>query len=106
MTEHTDLPWKYRSAATFEGFTIANSNDSTIAKLYVFSDNTEANAEFIVKACNCHYDLLTALDDCIEALAFLEKRTSTKTNPPTLEKARAVAAKARSNDRLPNQDQQ
>lgn len=62
----------------------------------VRSDIADADAELIVRAVNCHDELLAALEECVEVLSFLETRTSVRTNPPTLEKARAAIAKAKS----------
>ena len=40
-------------------------------------------------------ELEKALADCVEALAFIEERTATRTNPPTLANARAILSKGK-----------
>lgn len=45
--------------------------------------------------CNAHDDLVSALADCIEALDFVQNRTSCAYNPPTLDNAKTVLAKAK-----------
>ena len=74
-TQHTPVPWSIGglSSNPGEGHVIeSDSADRTIAwtansyctsndEEYI-SQEDEANAEFIVRACNSHYDLLETLD--------------------------------------------
>ena len=67
--KHTKLPWEISIGAQEHPFSIEGP-DSTIAfikrqtrHLHVLPDVTEANAEFIARACNAHYDLFNALKD-------------------------------------------
>ncbi len=51
--KHTPLPWISKENMIYGEF---DDTGQTIA--YVRGDNQEANADFIVRACNYHYDLL------------------------------------------------
>ena len=53
---HTPTPWHLHKVSERD-YNIGDSNDSCIATAYW----NEANAEFIVKACNSHDALLEAL---------------------------------------------
>ena len=57
---HTPVPWK-ASSYPVNRMTqwVIHSDDGSIASL-VRSNNADANAEFIVRACNAHEDLLKA----------------------------------------------
>lgn len=65
--QHTPLPW--RTNTIIEGRAIAieagrNTHICQVAKDALLShDETNANAAFIVRACNSHYELLGALKD-------------------------------------------
>jgi hypothetical protein len=55
--EHTKLPWKISE----------DENDDVFGICAMFADESaEANAEFIVRACNSHYELLEALKEAEE----------------------------------------
>lgn len=54
-----------------------------------------ANAARLALCWNTHDQLLEALEDCVEALDFLQDRMAAKVNPPTLEAARAAIKAAK-----------
>ena len=56
---------------------------------------TEANADFIVQACNAHDELLAACEDFVYAIEGYEKRTGIIQFHPSVDRARAAIAKAR-----------
>ena len=56
---------------------------------------TEANAAFIVQACNAHDELLAACEDFVYAIEGYEKRTGIIQFHPSVDKARAAIAKVR-----------
>jgi hypothetical protein len=62
MEEHTPTPWELRGAATLRG-----ADGDYIATLEN-NGRRSANAAFIVRAANCHAELVRALDDLVEAV--------------------------------------
>lgn len=72
MNKHTELPWSF-DKSEFRKFKIDGATHSGIATVHNGWQDTEemskglsgneirSNAEFIVKACNNHYQLLDAL---------------------------------------------
>lgn len=94
--KHTPLPWR-----VFNGETIVGNDD----KLLDYSNNDSSveiaegvyceNAEFIVRACNSHYELFDALDrilDEIDGIAFGNIREFSQ---HVLIKAKAAIVKAK-----------
>jgi hypothetical protein len=62
MSEHTPLPWCAK-----EGMIYAENGDGkTIATLN--SPAVDADAEYIVRACNCHEELVEACKGLFEAM--------------------------------------
>lgn len=58
MSEHSPLPWRAdREAHGYMRPVVADSNSSPIAILY-----SEADAAFIVRAVNCHEQMIEALE--------------------------------------------
>ena len=107
-TKHTPLPWCYGAALNYHGFYIApNGTLPTLASVercgaqvnvlvHNFPGETEANAAFIVRACNSHYDLVAALESLLHHIDSI--------NPPSKifwsgsveqEEARIILAKAK-----------
>jgi len=82
--EHTKLPWRIDRMATDGGAPIIVADECwlhrtrTIAKvLYEYgSEDPEvlSNAAFIVKACNCHDELLEALKRCRLELSYCSEQ--------------------------------
>lgn len=75
-TKHTPLPWaaNIKDSGLYDktdishdsGF-ICRFDSSDEGYIGEFDDATiKANAEFIVRACNSHYDLLEALDEIVQ----------------------------------------
>lgn len=67
VTEKTPLPWCVSSSFIIcdaEAHILANCLHTGIPALDVPFDARIANAAFIVKACNCHDELITALNVC------------------------------------------
>lgn len=54
MGKHAPIPWEIQKTK-YEGEFIINATEQIKS---VASVGTQANAEFIVRACNSHYDLL------------------------------------------------
>lgn len=57
MSEHTPLPWRLEQKWHW----VVGPNGESIARIRRL-DERPANAEFIVRACNSHDDLLAALE--------------------------------------------
>ena len=75
-TKHSSLPWSINPLGEvvhrYEDKT--NSYNMTICTMGndmpSFKTEPLANAEFIVRACNAHYELVTALEECIKAITY------------------------------------
>ena len=64
MTEHTKTPWYYKDESTicdYFGRPVANPGGFRNGHPECRDENA-ANAAFIVRACNCHDELLEALE--------------------------------------------
>lgn len=59
------------------------------------NEDNAANAARLALCWNTHDQLLEALEDCVEALDFLQDRMAAKVNPPTLDAARAAIKAAK-----------
>lgn len=80
MSQHTPTPWNIHQPSYNETPLIFGlGDDYAIAEISgVDQTNKEASAEFIVRACNAHEDLINALtgaleyieEDCIESKDF------------------------------------
>jgi len=69
--KHTDLPWRVSEVA----LTRIESGDATICSSWVYgrsSTEEKANAAFIVKACNNHYQLIDALRELHRVASFTD----------------------------------
>lgn len=78
MTKHSPLPFKIGPLDTRE---IRDESDADIAMTldtYVGPDVSDANAHFIVRACNNHYRLLEACKALIHA--FITERCAPMNN--------------------------
>ena len=79
MSEHTSVPWTAHqmSVRTWEirgpdGLNVCRTYAGTLGTPYAKPDTTiAANAEFIVRACNSHDELLEACKEALGALAFV-----------------------------------
>lgn len=74
MTEHTPLPWKIRTRETpsIDTATWYIETDSALVAEVHSWVSSEANARFIVTACNSHADLLEACCNALGAYQALE----------------------------------
>ena len=90
MSEHTPTPWKYDildddnfgiSAGWTDIATVYNRDDSPTDK---------ANAEFIVRACNSHGDLLAALKAIVPVARLGVGRYYSNSNPARKEEWDAI----------------
>lgn len=74
-TKHTPLPWEALKGGPIvhqresDGYVYVADTDVCTNVYHPSRDLIKANAEFIVKACNCHDDLLEA---CKRTKHFLE----------------------------------
>lgn len=72
MAKHTRLPWKayYASNGVLLGIGDKHAGGITDDQggLWGYGKEKAANAEFIVRACNSHYDLLEALESACAAI--------------------------------------
>ena len=64
-----------------------------------FKTEPLANAEFIVRACNSHYDLVAALQECIKAITYQSESEEGKWALPfqVVEKIHDALVKAKLN---------
>lgn len=70
-----EMEWgeEYRATAVLKVrekpiISINAKNGETIVNCHDLATITKANADFIVKACNNHYELLEVLEECLEYL--------------------------------------
>ena len=72
MMEHTKTPWKISEHAIWKGPTISAGDRLIAVVMYDTFDGEkdrpliEANAQFIVKAANCHNELLEACKNLVQ----------------------------------------
>lgn len=75
MENHTETPWKAIGATVWEGDTLYMVTDCRQIELNNREEANEvadANAQFIVKACNAHKLLTEALRQCLSDLKWVE----------------------------------
>lgn len=64
--KHTSTPWHAHKPDESNGWWYVDGEDSAIGDVCtLYHDNAESNAAFIVKAVNCHEELLEALRDTV-----------------------------------------
>ena len=72
MSKHTELPWRVSESKREPNLVkIGTGDGGWLGLAHVFGDSdeeAEANAEFIVRAVNCHDDLLEACRRAMEAM--------------------------------------
>jgi hypothetical protein len=86
MTEHTPLPWEVRPYVAGGWQIHAKQGPVTVCPAIAHG---EADASFIVKACNMHAELVNALDDLLDSAELRGRRTA------RIDFATSVLAKAR-----------
>jgi len=83
MKKHKDLPWYYTPSPSLEDkeyyIQQADNNEDNYIGIVEF----EANAEFIVKACNSHYDLLEGCKWGFKTLEALFEMLNERKKPIT-----------------------
>lgn len=95
MDKHTPLPWEQGNAGngqiTVHDMTYLNRHIAYMPMDSMPEGEQEANAAFIVRACNSHYDLIRQRDELLEALNscllyFQEQKDGTRagTHPKEL----------------------
>jgi len=82
---HTELPWEVDMNCAGELSVFPHDDATDYLKICTLSDRrssgvTKANAEFIVKACNSHYDLLAACEAAWQEI----DQTYDGTSPPQI----------------------
>lgn len=98
MIKHTPGPWKYYYEGSGDYLILAGDDEKEIASVLQPkggsgflgggpAEENEANAKFIVLACNSHYELLEA---CKAALPMIKRSVA----PMTYSKVSAAIAKA------------
>ena len=105
MSRHTPGPWEHTRIMRAGSSWIVRPRGKAAELAYVPHHGafSEANAAFIVRAANCHYDLLAALERMDRAYTSdaeqapdVSMRASYETNSDVHAQARASIAKARS----------
>lgn len=71
MSQHTPTPWKIEESCgdiiSIGGISsTASANDDTDLRCWL--DVTRSDAEFVVRACNAHEELISALRETLDAL--------------------------------------
>lgn len=70
--KHTPLPWNYHNSNNDDYLDI-DSAGTRITSIFNVDKEAKANAEFIVTACNSHYELLEALKKAESSLESLQE---------------------------------
>lgn len=103
-TKHTPSPWKvcstYAQAQKGHGYIAAWSDQelpiATVKPLHLDPEESRANMDFIVRACNRHDELVAALESCESILSAIEcGQDKPMATGQILDVARAALAKAR-----------
>jgi hypothetical protein len=85
---HTPIPWKATRYSHY-GILVTAKKRAIAGMMYRLPED-QANAEFIVRACNAHADLLAALEAAIERCVWQEGNGS-----DWIDLARAAIARAK-----------
>lgn len=70
---HTPIPWK-RGIRPDDGTVYVAKDGVALADIFGAPELAQADADFIARACNAHYDLLAALAACVVALQLESTR--------------------------------
>lgn len=100
--KHSPTPWVADYAGTHGhiktlGYREERGSTPTVARydidgVSIGVDEQKANAEFIIRAVNCHDDLVIALDDCVSVMT--KELKGLAVIQPELRQALTVLAKA------------
>jgi hypothetical protein len=105
--KHTATPWKWTTGegtktagGRIESDTSAFGLETHIADMVTVNQNLKADAEFIVRACNMHEELVTALKNAGQELLALDngKRPSVSARIEEVRRALAKINSTPSND--------
>jgi hypothetical protein len=92
ITEHTTTPWRLIKDKPRRRFLIQENEGRNIASIFDRGWRAEADARFIVKACNERAELLEALENFMGCIA--SDGTKCAPNDSDFEFARSVLTKA------------
>ena len=87
MTKHTELPWEFDQAIN-----TIHKDGREICSLPYFKQSA-ANAQFIVKACNSHYEMLEFIKDLVNET---DRMTDPDLREKTIYEAKELINKAES----------
>lgn len=99
---HSSLPWKVDDVVAY-GFDLLDAHGKWIGSIHTSHDRSvgfptdeegNANKDFIVKAVNCHEELLRAALEAIEAWEFTSKHLNYAGPTPVWVKEIKLIAKA------------
>lgn len=79
--KHTPLPWQYN----YDDVLASEYADDLICNCEWRDEEGKANAAFIVRACNSHYELLEALKDTLSALGNFYDSDNDNRNDPMMQ---------------------
>lgn len=75
---HSMLPWSIQTYTNHYGFSVWSKLSGCVAERWEVNPTPErnaeisANGEFIVRACNSHYDLLAACEDVLDVMELTQ----------------------------------
>lgn len=95
---HTPLPWFVSRALIgqkSESLRVVNGDGAVVALAKAARGNKQANGEFIVRACNSHYESLEALEAARPYVANVVEADGAEFNRRDLQKIDAAIARAR-----------
>lgn len=102
MTKHTPLPWKVYYAKNNGQIILGTGEENGCAiqnhsgAFWRDDEEAKANAEFVVRACNSHYELLEALEQVIDhCVRYFNLGDVGGDEAEILDNAKAAIAKAR-----------
>lgn len=94
MTKHTPLPWHYEADRIWQ-----IGDEYTTPVVYIDTHKPEqnkANGQFIVRACNSHYELLAAAKKALEFMENIQfNDTLTEHEQAVFDAAQAAIKKAK-----------
>ncbi len=98
--EHTPVPWTIQNANdNYTQYQIEAKGWGIIARVEDISNESHANAQFIVSACNCHEELLETLERLLLECETNNDFAAECEGPEwdAMEAAKAAIAKAKRN---------
>ena len=94
--KHTEIPWKFGEEilGSERRFIETGKEKLAIAEMITFRDNWKANADFIVRACNSHDELLEWVRKLADQLEMGGDEIYHDINKGFVDRARQIIAKA------------